>query len=115
MGDEEGEADVRALLDALAAAYEALIARHAPDAGERARLLAVADDLRWYAERLGPSRWHVVPRPEKWSFARHMEHVATQAAAEALAPAPAPVRYFIDHGKEHVGQAAELVFLVGGA
>ena len=103
--------DVPAMLDALERAHRVLIEREGPPADERARLTTVASDLRWYANRLGQERWETPPRPGRWSFAENLWHIAEQAIAAADAPEPRPVRYYIDHGKEHVGQAAEIYAL----
>jgi hypothetical protein len=99
------------MLDQLEAAYQTLLARAQPPEADRARLLGALDDLRWYAERLGASRWETPPRPGRWSFAENLWHITEQATAEAAAPAPRFIVYFIDHGKEHVGQAAEIFAL----
>ena len=103
--------DTPAMLDQLEAAYQTLLSRAQPAEADRARLLGVLDDLRWYAERLGASRWETPPRPGRWSFAENLWHIAEQAMTEAIAPAPHSIIYFIDHGKEHVGQAAEIFAL----
>jgi hypothetical protein len=39
-------------------------------------------------------------------------HITEQAIAAMQQPADQPLRYFIDHGKEHVGQAAEIIALI---
>lgn len=42
----------------------------------------------------------------------NVEHITQQAAEDSQAPAlPNNVNYYIDHGKEHVGQAAEIFAL----
>ena len=99
-----------ALLDLLAASYATLAGR-AADSDDRQRLATVVADLRWYAARLGPTRWETPPRPGKWSLAENLWHIAAQAATAATAPRPRPITYYIDHGKEHVGQAAEIYAL----
>ncbi|MFL5804668.1 MAG: hypothetical protein ACJ8CR_23350 [Roseiflexaceae bacterium] len=97
------------MLGQLEQAYGRLIALHAAPAAEVQRLLTVLDDFRWYGERLGANRWEGVPRPGRWSFAENLWHITEQATAAGDRPDAAPLRYFIDHGKEHVGQAAELL------
>lgn len=103
---------IPSLLAGLQRAYEALIARQRPPDDERVRLLSVASDFRWYGERLGPARWERPPGASAWSFAAILRHVAEQAVRASDDQAAPPVRYFIDHGKEHVGQVAELWFLL---
>ena len=103
--------DTPAMLDQLGAAYQTLLSRAQPPEADRARLLGVLDDMRWYAERLGALRWETPPRPRRWSFAENLWHIVEQATEEAAALEPRSIIYFIDHGKEHVGQAAEIFAL----
>ena len=103
--------DTPTMLDQLEAAYQALLSRAQPAEADRARLLGVLDDLRWYAERLGAPRWETPPRPGRWRFAENLWHIVEQAIEEAAAPSPRAIIYFVDHGKEHVGQAAEIFAL----
>ena len=102
---------VPALIDQLAAAYATLAERAAADPADRDRLATIVADLRWYAARLGAARWDLPPRPGRWSLAENIAHIAAQAHAAAAAPQPRPITYYIDHGKEHVGQAAEIYAL----
>lgn len=105
--------DVPTMLISLRRAYETLIAAQHSESVEQARLLAVADNFMWYAERLGPTRIETPPRPNRWSFAENLWHVTTQAVEEAEQGTTLRIVYFIDHGKEHVGQAAEIIALFG--
>jgi hypothetical protein len=70
------------MLDQLDAAYQTLLARAQPPEADRARLLGVLDDMRWYAERLGALRWETPPRPGRWSFAENLWHIVEQAIDE---------------------------------
>jgi hypothetical protein len=107
---------VPAMLDELDAAYAQLLEFREPvPAPDRSRLEAVAQDFRWYAERLGPARWEQPPKPGRWSFADNLWHIVGQTGEalrmfrEGSVPdGDGEVVYFIDHGKEHVGQAAEI-------
>lgn len=98
------------MLAYLTQAYETLQMGATED--ERARLLSVLSDFRWYSQRLGADRWAVSPRSDKWSFAEILWHVTRQAVQASGLDEHEPVVYFIDHGKEHVGQTAELWFLL---
>ena len=93
-------------------AYQQLLAQQPASVADAQRLLTVLADFQWYSERLGSERWEHAPRPERWSFADNLWHVAEQAIAATQQPADQPLRYFIDHGKEHVGQAAEIIAII---
>jgi hypothetical protein len=97
------------MLAQLENAYRRLAALNPAAEADARRLMIVIEDLRWYAERLGAQRWEHAPRPGRWSFAENLSHIAEQAIASADMAAGEPLRYFVDHGKEHVGQAAELL------
>ena len=97
------------MLALLEYAYRRLMALNPAAEADARRLMIVLEDFRWYAERLGAQRWEHAPRPGRWSFAENLWHIAEQAGAAAEHPAGEPLRYFVDHGKEHVGQAAELL------
>jgi len=77
---------------------------------EAQRLLAIVDDLRWYANRIGTERWNRMPRSNKWSFEQNLWRL-TKQAKKAIAPVPDRIRYFIDRGKECVGLASEIFTL----
>ncbi|MFN8514191.1 MAG: DinB family protein [Chloroflexia bacterium] len=102
---------VPAMLDLLESAYLTIAKRAEAADEDRQRLATIIADLRWYAARLGEERWERQPRPGRWSLAENIWHIAEQAIAAADAPRPRPVVYYIDHGKEHIGQAAEIFAL----
>ena len=101
--------DVPTMLIQLERAYQYLLAQLPASDGDAQRLLGVLADFQWYSERLGSPRWEHAPRPERWSFADNLWHIAEQAGAATHEPTDQPLRYFVDHGKEHVGQAAEIL------
>jgi hypothetical protein len=78
-------------------------------ADDTQRLQQVLEDFCWYSERLGAVRWEVSPRAGRWSFAANLWHIAEQVIGVGPEDTPQPLRYYIDHGKEHVCQAAELL------
>jgi len=104
--------DVLKMLKLLEQAYETLLLHEKPTADETARLRTVWNDFQWYSERFGISRWSLTPSTDKWSFSDILWHVTKQAVDSTKETTPDPVRYFIDHGKEHIGQIAELWFLL---
>ncbi len=92
--------------------YRHLLAQQPARDADAQRLLTVLVDFQWYSERLGSERWEHVPRPGRWSFADNLWHITEQAITDTQPRAEQPVRYFVDHGKEHVGQAAEIIALI---
>jgi hypothetical protein len=101
------------MLHQLELAYQHLLMHQPVNGADSQRLLTVLADFQWYSERLGSERWEHAPRPQRWSFADNLWHIAEQAIAATRQPADQPLRYFIDHGKEHVGQAAEIIAIIG--
>ena len=100
------------MLNQLELAYQHLLGQLPASNADTQRLLTVLADLQWYSLRLGSERWEQAPRPQRWSFADNLWHITEQAIAATQQPADQPLRYFIDHGKEHVGQAAEIIALI---
>jgi hypothetical protein len=100
------------MLMQLERAYQHLLAHKPTQDADSQRLLTVLADLQWYSQRLGSQRWEHAPRPGRWSFADNLWHIAEQAIIATQQPNDQPLRYFIDHGKEHVGQAAEIIALI---
>ena len=100
------------MLSQLDQAYQQLLAQQPASAADAQRLLTVLADFQWYSDRLSPQRWEHAPRPQRWSFADNLWHIAEQAIADSQQPNDHPLRYFIDHGKEHIGQAVEIIAIV---
>jgi hypothetical protein len=93
-------------------AYLQIMLRQPAGDADAQRMLTVLADFAWYAERLGSARWEQPPRPGRWSFADNLWHIAEQAIVAARQDDDTPLRYFVDHGKEHVGQAAEILAIM---
>ena len=108
--EPEPRPDVPVMLEELESAYRHLLEIEEPAEGEAKRLLVILDDLRWYAERLGPERLDEMPRSNKWSFQQNLWRL-TKEAKSATAPVADRIRYFIDQGKACVGLASELFVL----
>ena len=102
---------VSQMLDTLEEAYGKLAERLRAPQEHRHRLTHLVEDMHWYAQRLGSNRWEVAPRPGRWSFAENLWHITEQARRECDTATTRDIVYFIDHGKEHVGQAAEIFAL----
>jgi hypothetical protein len=100
---------IPAMFNQLEIAYARLADHFQAQPLERERLTTVLADLRWYAERLGEERWEKAPGAKRWSFAENVWHITEQAVQEAEQLEANSIVYFIDHGKEHVGQAAEII------
>ncbi len=109
--DPEPRPSVPIMLDRLEAAYTLLLKRERPAGDDAQRLLGIVEDLCWYADRIGAARWYEMPRSNIWSFEQILWRLVKQAE-EAIAPVPENrIRYFIDCGKECVGQASEIFAL----
>ena len=101
---------VPTMLEQLTAAYRNLIQIEQAADDEARRLFSIVDDLRWYADRIGAERWQRMPRSNKWSLEQNVWRL-TKQAANAMAPVPNRVWYFIDCGKACVGLASEIFSL----
>ena len=108
--EPEPRPGVPIMLEELGTAYHVLIQLEQTPSDEAQRLLAIVDDLRWYANRIGTERWNRMPRSNKWSFEQNLWRL-TKQAKKAIAPVPNRIRYFIDRGKECVGLASEIFTL----
>jgi hypothetical protein len=106
----EARPSLPVMFDQLEAAYHQLVEAEHPGDEDARRLFQIAEDLRWYAERLGAERWDEMPRSNKWSFAQNLWRL-TKQAKKGIAPVPNRIHYFIDGGKECVGLASELFAL----
>ena len=100
------------MLDELKLAYEKLIQLD-PSANrvDTRRLFSIVDDLRWYAERIGPERWDTMPRSNTWSFQQNLWQLIKQAR-QGFTEKQNHLHAFIDHGKRCVGQASEILSLL---
>jgi hypothetical protein len=112
MTEPEPPPSVPEMLEQLASAYQRYIERTEPAREDGFRLQSTVDDMRWYAERIGAERWDRYSRPNKWSFEQHLWHVLKQAKRAADSGSPDPVVCLVNHGKEHVGQVAEVLGLL---
>ncbi|MBI5839595.1 MAG: hypothetical protein HZB19_05780 [Chloroflexi bacterium] len=108
--EPEPRPDVPIMLEQLDMAYRSLIQLEQAADDEAQRLLAIVEDLRWYADRIGIERWNKMPRSNKWSFEQNLWRL-TKRAKKAVAPVPNRIHYFIDCGKECVGLASEIFAL----
>jgi hypothetical protein len=107
----EPRPEVPEMLVQLEEAYCSLIERLQASAGEARRLLAMVDNLRWYASRIGAERLDLMPRENKWSFQQNLWRLTRQARNAATSESPRPACYYIDRGQECLGLAAEIMRL----
>jgi len=98
------------LLQRLEDAVQRWASAHPPGTEEVRALLAVLDDMRWYARRIGPERWERWPCQNRYSFRWHLWHI-TREFENSPETAVTALRMLIDHAKQHVGWAAELIRL----
>jgi hypothetical protein len=108
--DPEPRPTVPEMLEQLSETYRTLIQLDHPCADEGQRLLSIIDDLRWYAERIGPERLDTMPKQNKWSFEQNLWHLTKQAKT-MVAPLPNRVSFFTDCGKMCIGSACEILFI----
>jgi hypothetical protein len=108
--EPEPRPPVPLMLEQLATAYRGLIERERPDEADERGLLSVADDMRWYAARIGRDRWAKTPRQDLWSFEQRLWHLTRRARGGSSASAPS-LHDCIDRGKACVGRVAEVVML----
>lgn len=118
MTEPEPHPSVSEMLDQLESAYHDLIEHKqcAPD--DIARLRSIVDDLRWYAERMGPEKWESLSQSSnRWSFEQHLWHLLKHARSAVDAGWSESIIHFINHGKEHIGEVAEMMnlFETGGS
>ncbi len=111
--EPEPRPEVPVILDQLEAAYRQVILKENAPASEAARLLAVVDDLRWYAARIGLERLDEMPREDKWTFHQNLWWLFKRAR-KASEPAPGRLLDLIDTGKRIVGEASELLTMFAG-
>ena len=109
--EPEPRPSVEVMLDELASAYQTMITTEQASADDARRMLAIVDDLRWYAARIGDERVDTMPRSNTWSFQQNLWRL-TRRTKKATAPASNRVLYSIDRGKECVGRASEILALL---
>ena len=99
------------MLDELENSYHKLIEIEQLTGDDAQRLLSVAENLRWYAGRVGAARWDQLPRSNKWSFEQIVWRLV-QRSEDAPGPASSTrILNLIDQGNECVGLAAEMIGL----
>jgi hypothetical protein len=105
--DPQPRPDVPHMLSQLYETFLSLIDFHQAGEEDAHRLLGVAEDLRWYAGRLGPQRWDEIPRTNKWSLAQNLWQLLKRARAQSAPAEHNSIKYWIDCGVQYVGLAAE--------
>jgi len=108
--EPEPRPSIPIMFQQLEAAFHNLIQLDQPTEDETQRLLAIIDDLRWYAGRIGDERLFEMPRSNKWSFEQNLWRL-TKQAKQTIVSVPNRVLYFIDCGKACVGLASEIFAL----
>jgi hypothetical protein len=109
--EPEPRPSVEEMLELLENSYRKLINQRQATTIEAEKLLSIAADMRWYAERLGPERWLRQPKLNKWSFEQDLWYLAKRARDAATETQVKPITYWIDQGKQCVGLVAEVLFL----
>ena len=113
MTEPELHPGVLEMLEQLESAYRDFIENKKFAQDDMARLLSIIDDMRWYAERIGPEKWESLSQSSnQWSFEQHLWHLLKHARSAAEAGWSESITHFINHGKEHIGEVAEILNLL---
>src|SRR5262245_5680449 len=110
--EPEPRPNVPSMLEELRMAYDKLAQLGQSVDEDAKRLFSIADDLLWYADRIGAERWDKTPRSNKWSFEQNLWRL-TRQAKKGFTPELHHIHSFIDSGKQCVGLASELLMLLG--
>ena len=112
MTEPELHPSVSEMLEQLEAAYHDFIEHKQFAQEDIARLLSIVDDMRWYSARIGPEKWESLSQSSnRWSFEQHLWHLLKHARSAADAGWSESIIHFINHGKEHIGEIAEILNL----
>jgi hypothetical protein len=111
MVEPEPRPEVPLMLDRLEAAYNMLAATALAGDETKNHFNSIVTAMRWYAARIGPERWGIQPRQNRWSYEQRLWHLLRQVRAASVSHSSSPIAYFIAHGQECVGQVAEIYLL----
>jgi hypothetical protein len=112
MTEPEPHPSTSEMLDQLESIYHDFIEHKQFAQDDIARLLSIVDDMRWYADRIRPEKWERLSQSSnQWSFEQHLWHLLKHARSAADSGWSESIVRFINHGKEHVGQVAEVLSL----
>lgn len=103
--DPEPRPTVVDMLERLRKAYGALDA----DPDNMQRLVTIADDMAWYAIRIGTERHDLLPKLNMWSYAQILWHLMKRAERAVAAREPEQVESIIDYGKRYLGKVVEIL------
>ena len=109
--EPEPRPEVPLMLDRLGAAYEILAATALASEEAKNHFNEILAAMRWYAARIGPERWGIQPRQNRWSYEQRLWHLLRQVRNATVSHARAPIAYFIARGQECVGQVADIYIL----
>jgi hypothetical protein len=113
MTEPEVHPSVPQMVDQLEFAYRDLIGQRQLAQVDIARLLSIVDDMRWYAEKIRPENWESVSQSSnRWSFEQHLWHLLKHVRSAEDAGQSESIIHFINHGKEHIGEVAEILNLL---
>lgn len=110
--EPEPRPSVPTMLGELRMVYHDLTQLGQSEDDDAQRLFSIADDLLWYANRIGAERWDKMPRSNKWSFEQNLWRL-TRQAKKGFTSELNHIHSFIDNGKQCVGLASELLMLFG--
>jgi len=106
--EPEPRPSVPALLEQLKQSYRYMIQHENIVKDDAKRLLSIADDLRWYADRIGKEQLDTMPRDNIWSFHQNLWKL-TRQAKNFIEQDDDKTNELIDLGKRCVGLASEII------
>jgi hypothetical protein len=109
--EPEPRPEVPLMLDRLGAAYDVLAASTLAGPEAKTHFKSILTAMRWYAARIGPERWAIQPRQNRWSYEQRLWHLLRLVKNASTSRPPAPIAYFIARGQQCVGQVAEIYIL----
>ena len=113
MTEPELHPSVSEMLDQLESVYHDFVEHKQFAQNDIVRLLSIVDDMRWYAEKIGPEKWESLSQSSnKWSFEQHLWHLLKHARSAEDAVQSESIIHFINHGKEHIGEVTEILNLL---
>jgi hypothetical protein len=79
------------MLDRLGAAYDIMVANALAGEDAKAHFISILAAMRWYADRIGPERWGIQPRQNRWSYEQRLWHLLHQVKTASISLSRLPM------------------------